>query len=71
MGRGGISLGSNIDLLDSTSMVKVYPFVDLDVTFTWSGGKPTQIEVTGLSKTKTMTLSWTGDELNSIATVIT
>ena len=71
MGRGGISFGSNTDLSDSTSMVKVYPHVDLDVTLTWTNGKPTQIEVTGLGKTKTMTLSWTGDELNSIATVIT
>ena len=51
--------------------VVVWPHVDLDITILYTTGKPTQIEVTGLGKTKTMVLSWTGDELNSIATVIT
>jgi len=67
----GISFGSPTDLSDSTVMVKVYPHVDLDTVITWTTGKPTQIVVTGLSKTKTMVLSWTGDNLDSIATVIT
>ena len=56
---------------DAVLHVKINPFVDTDITLVWAGGKPTQIEVVGLGKTKTMTLSWTADELNSIATVIT
>ena len=46
-------------------------FKDIDIALTWVGGKPTQIVITNLTQTKTMVLSWTGDELNSIATVIT
>ena len=56
---------------DAVLHIKINPYVDLDTTITWAGGKPTQIVVTGLGKTKTMVLSWTVDELNSIATVIT
>ena len=61
---------------DSESMtlfnvVGINPHVDTDITIVWTGGKPTTIEVVGLGKTKTMTLSWTADELDSIATVIT
>ena len=51
--------------------VVIWPHVDLDTTIVWTLGKPTTIEVVGLGKTKTMVLSWTGDELDSIATVIT
>jgi len=57
--------------LTDSEVVIVDPFIDLDITFTWVGGKPTQIVITGEKKTKTMVLSWTGEELNSIATVIT
>jgi len=48
-----------------------WPHVDIDVTLTWTAGKPTTIEIVSMGKTKTMTLSWTADELDSIATVIT
>jgi len=51
--------------------IKISPHVDLDITITWTGDKPTTIEVVGLGKTKTMTLTWSGDNLTSIATVIT
>jgi hypothetical protein len=51
--------------------IKISPFVDLDITITWTVDKPTTIEVVGLGKTKTMTLTWSGDNLTSIATVIT
>lgn len=67
----GISFGTPTDLSDNAVSVKVNPFVDLDVAITWTSTKPTQIVVTGMGKTKTMVLSWTADELNSIATVIT
>ena len=50
---------------------RINPHVDLDIEITWAGGKPSVIEITGLGKTKTMTLTWDGDELDSIATVIT
>ena len=52
------------------NVVGINPHVDTDITIVWTGGKPTTIEVVGLGKTKTMTLSWTADELDSIATVI-
>ncbi len=53
------------------NVLGINPHVELNLVFTWVSGKPTQIIITGLGKTKTMTLSWTGDELNSIACVIT
>ena len=60
------------DVLASGS-IKVFdwPFEDVDVTITWTGGKPSTIVYTSYNKTKTLTLSWTGDELNSVACVIT
>lgn len=44
---------------------------DVDTTLSWSAGKPVSIVDTGYGKTWTHTLSWSGDELDSIATVIT
>lgn len=63
--------GLKVSLENFPTTLGINPHVDLDTTIIWTGGKSTQIEVVGLGKTKTMTLSWTGDELNSIATVIT
>jgi len=51
--------------------VLIWPHVDKDITFTYTSGKITQIEVTSFSRTKTLTLSWTGDQLDSIVTVLT
>jgi hypothetical protein len=61
------------DELSEIGLRKVlrWPHVDLDITITWTVDKPTTIEVVGLGKTKTMTLTWSGDNLTSIATVIT
>ena len=46
-------------------------YIDEEISITWTDGKPTQIVITGLGKTKTMILSWTDKKLDSIATVIT
>lgn len=46
-------------------------FRDTDITITWTGGKPTTIEIVNSLRTKTMTLSWTTDQLDSIAVVVT
>ena len=60
------------DVLSSGSQkVWDWPFEDLDVVITWTGGKPTTVVYTGYSKTKTLTLSWSGDELSTVACVIT
>ena len=56
---------------DGCARVLDWPFTDIDVTLTWVGGKPTSIVYTGHGKTKTLTLTWDGDELDSVACVIT
>lgn len=69
---GSISFGSPTDLSDSTVMVKVNPHVDLDIVINLDAvtGKPTQIEVTGLGKTTTRSISYPENQI-VIATVIT
>lgn len=61
------------DILSSLSdiLANVDPQADMDVTISYENGKPTQIVTTGLGKTKTQTLAWTDDQLDSISTVIT
>jgi len=47
-----------------------WPFVDKDVTITWSEDLPVQIETSGLGRTKIEVLNWSDYSLQSIATVI-
>ena len=51
--------------------IKINPHTDIDATYTWSGGNLTQVVITGLGYTKTITYSWTGSQLDSMAVTIT
>jgi hypothetical protein len=50
---------------------KINPMADFDATYTWNGANLTQVVITGLGKTKTITYSWTGPVLDSMAVTIT
>lgn len=51
--------------------VVVWPHVDLDVTYTWTGDDLTQVEIIGMGKTKTITYTYTLGKLTGKTVVIT
>ena len=68
--EGGVSYG--IKHIDNAVMASIYPFVDIDTTFTYNEDKTVATMVqTGLNKTKTLVFTWDAGALQSIACVIT
>lgn len=51
--------------------VVVWPHLDLDVVYTWDGDNLTQVEITGLGFTKTITYTYTLTKLTGKTVVIT